>query len=113
VNRALAAFDEDLRRLGRAREVATLVFSEFGRRLEENASVGTDHGTAGPVFVLGAVAPGLYGRHPSLTRLDRGGELEPTTDFRRVYASIAEEWIGGRDGGALFPGAFEPLGIFA
>jgi uncharacterized protein (DUF1501 family) len=110
---ALRAFHRDLDRLGRGLDVCTLVFSEFGRRLDENASLGTDHGTAGPVFVLGAgVVPGLFGRHPSLDALDRNGDLETTTDFRRVYASVIEEWLG-YDSTAVLQGRFAPLGIFA
>lgn len=114
VSEALRAFQADLRRGGLKRDVAVMVFSEFGRRLEENASLGTDHGTAGPVFVIGAtVEPGIYGKHPSLTDLDENGDLKMTTDFRRVYASVLEEWLGYSDAATLLRGDFEPLGIFA
>ncbi|MEK7792929.1 MAG: DUF1501 domain-containing protein, partial [Candidatus Hydrogenedentota bacterium] len=65
---ALSAFHHDMKRIGREKDVALMMFSEFGRRVEENASLGTDHGTAGPMFVMGAgVKPGHYGQHPSLT----------------------------------------------
>ncbi|HVR30491.1 MAG TPA: DUF1501 domain-containing protein, partial [Thermoanaerobaculia bacterium] len=111
---ALCAFHRDLQRLGRGGDVATLVFSEFGRAVEENASLGTDHGAAAPVLVLGgAIRPGLYGRHPSLTALDRDGGLEMTTDFRRVYATLIEEWLGAPDARAILGGRFDPLAIFA
>jgi uncharacterized protein (DUF1501 family) len=71
-----------------------LVFSEFGRRVEDNASIGTDHGTAGPMFLLGTpVKGGLYGKHPPLTDL-ADGDLVHTTDFRSVYASVLEKWFG-------------------
>jgi uncharacterized protein (DUF1501 family) len=114
VGEALRAFHDDLRRLGRQQDVAVMMFSEFGRRVEENASLGTDHGTAGPMFVMGAaVKPGFYGKHPSLTDLDESGDLEMTTDFRRVYATMVEEWLGYRDVVTLLRGHFEPLGIFA
>jgi len=113
VGDALYALEQDLRRLGRDREVATLVFSEFGRRLEENASQGTDHGTAGPVLVAGgAVVPGLHGAPASLTEPDADGDVVPTTDFRRVYASVIEEWFGCRDGATILHGQPAPLGLF-
>ena len=114
VGAALRAFHDDLLRLGRGEDVATLMFSEFGRALKENASLGTDHGAAAPVVVLGAaLRPGLYGRHPSLTALDPAGGLERTTDFRRVYTTLIEEWLGAHDARAILGGRFEPLGIFA
>jgi uncharacterized protein (DUF1501 family) len=90
---ALAAFLDDLEGRSVAREVLVVVFSEFGRRVAENGSRGTDHGTAGPMLVLGhGVRGGLYGEHPSLTDLDRG-DLKFTTDFRRVYATAVESWM--------------------
>jgi uncharacterized protein (DUF1501 family) len=95
VGGAVAAFQADLAAHGHADRVVTLVFSEFGRRVEENASGGTDHGVAGPMFLLGnAVKGGLHGRHPSLTDLDEG-DLRMTTDFRSVYAALLERWLGG------------------
>lgn len=91
---AVAAFQKDLERLGFAQRVATLVFSEFGRRVAENASRGTDHGAAGPVFLLGGrVRGGLHGQAPSLADLDRG-DLRFTTDFRTIYAAIQQDWFG-------------------
>ena len=91
---ALAAFAEDLQAHGQLDRVATLVFSEFGRRVEENASRGTDHGAAAPVFLVGSqVKPGLIGKHPSLTDLD-DGDLKFHTDFRGVYAALLENWLG-------------------
>lgn len=71
-----------------------MAFSEFGRRVKENGSGGTDHGVAGPMFVAGeAVKGGLYGKHPSLTKLD-DGDLIHTTDFRSVYATLIQSWFG-------------------
>ena len=97
---------------GRADDVAIMMFTEFGRRVEENASLGTDHGTATPMFVIGnGVKGGLYGRHPSLTDLD-DGNLKMTTDFRRVYATLIEQWLGSKDAPSILKGSFEPLGLF-
>lgn len=110
---ALHGFMEDLERIGRADDVAVLVFTEFGRRVEENASLGTDHGTATPLFVLGqGVKGGLHGKPPSLTELD-DGNLVKTTDFRQVYASVVEEWLGFGETEALLKGSFKSLGLFA
>ncbi len=109
---ALHGFMADMERIGRADDVAVLVFTEFGRRVEENASLGTDHGTATPLFVLGqGVEGGLYGTPPSLTELD-DGNLKKTTDFRQVYASVVEEWLGFRETKRLLDAEFEPLGLF-
>jgi uncharacterized protein (DUF1501 family) len=111
---ALHAFQQDMQRVGRADDVAIMLFSEFGRRVEENASGGTDHGTAGPMFVVGKkVKAGLYGKHPSLTDLDNNGDLEMTTDFRRVYATMIQEWLGYSEPKSILKGDYAPLGIFA
>jgi uncharacterized protein (DUF1501 family) len=110
---AVRGFMEDIKRIGRADDVAVMMFTEFGRRVEENGSLGTDHGTATPMFVIGkAVNGGLYGQHPSLTDLD-DGNMKMTTDFRRVYATMIEEWLGYRDTRLVLKGRFEPLGVFA
>ena len=85
----------------------------FSRRVEENGSLGTDHGTATPMFVFGRhLSPGFYGRPPSLTDLD-DGNLKMTTDFRRVYATMIKEWLGYDDTTAVLKGRFDPLGVFA
>ena len=90
---ALLAFQKDLAAQGNEARVVTMCFSEFGRRVRQNASNGTDHGTAGPVFLLGpAVQPGLRGKYPSLTDLD-GGDLKFTTDFRGVYQELLGRWM--------------------
>lgn len=92
---AVAAFMTDLSRLKQTRRVVVMTFSEFGRRVEENASGGTDHGTAAPVFLIGEpVRGGLHGARPSLTDLD-AGDLKFTTDFRSVYASVLDQWFAG------------------
>ena len=110
---AVRGFMEDVKRLGRADDVAVMMFTEFGRRVEENASQGTDHGTATPMFIVGnGVKGGFYSRHPSLTDLD-DGNLKMTTDFRRVYATMIEEWLGHDDTASILKGDFPTLGIFA
>ncbi len=92
---ALSAFQKDLQAHGKSGSVTTMLFSEFGRRVQENGSQGLDHGVAGPMFLLGdKVKGGLHGKHPSLTKLDKG-DLIHTTDFRQVYASLIDNWIGG------------------
>ena len=110
---AMRGFMQDLERIGRADDVAVMMFTEFGRRVEENASLGTDHGTATPMFVFGkGVKGGLYGEHPSLTQLD-DGNLIRTTDFREVYATLIEEWMGYQDSETILKGEFPTLGLFA
>ena len=110
---AVHGFTADLKRIGRADDVAVMMFTEFGRRVEENASLGTDHGTATPMFVFGSgVKGGMYGQHPSLTDLD-DGNLKMTTDFRRVYATMVKEWLGYDDTASILKGSFDPMGIFA
>jgi len=90
---SLAAFQADLKATGQARRVVTLVYSEFGRRVKENGSAGTDHGAAGPVFLIGeGVQPGIHGAHPSLTDLD-DGDLKFHTDFRSIYAALLDDWL--------------------
>jgi uncharacterized protein (DUF1501 family) len=91
---ALAAFQQDLEDEGVADDVVTLVFSEFGRRVAENASRGTDHGQAAPVIVLGSrVRAGCLGTAPDLERLD-DGDVPWSTDFRALYAGLERDWFG-------------------
>ena len=90
----LLSFYEDLAAHNLDKKVLTMTFSEFGRRVSQNASNGTDHGTAMPLFVVGGgVKGGIYGDHPSLTDLDHG-DLKFSTDFRAVYATVIEKWLG-------------------
>ena len=110
---AVSAFIEDLERIGRADDVTVMVFSEFGRRVPENESLGTDHGAANLMFVAGNnVRGGHYGEVPSLTNLDAGDNLVYTTDFRRVYATMIEGWLGHPDAGEILNGNFEPFDMF-
>ena len=112
---AVRAFMDDIARIGRADDVAVLMFTEFGRRVEENGSLGTDHGTATPMFLFGKhdkIKGGFYGHPPSLTDLD-DGNLKMTTDFRRVYATAIKEWLGYDDPDVVLKGRFDPLQTFA
>ena len=93
VGDSLLAFQNDLKAQGNDSRVVTMVFSEFGRRVKQNASGGTDHGTAAPMFLIGSgVHAGVHGKHPSLTDLDQG-DLKFTCDFRSVYATVLEQWM--------------------
>lgn len=90
---SLKSFQADLAAQGNEDRVLTVVFSEFGRRVAENGSGGTDHGTAAPMFMVGSrVRPGIVGNHPSLGDLDRG-DLKFGIDFRSVYAGILGDWM--------------------
>ena len=110
VGGALAAFAEDLAAHMHLDRVLTLVFSEFGRRVDENASRGTDHGAAAPVFVVGnRVKSGLIGKHPSFTDLE-DGDIKFHTDFRSVYAALLENWLGWPAAPVLGDG-FKPVDI--
>src|SRR5580698_4447953 len=110
---AVSAFMTDLKRIGRADDVVIMVFSEFGRRVPENVSLGTDHGSANLMFVAGStIKGGHYGAPPSLTKLDEGDNLIYTTDFRRVYATMIAGWLGHPDTRDLLKGEFEPFDMF-
>jgi uncharacterized protein (DUF1501 family) len=103
---SLLAFQRDLEARGLADRVLTLVWSEFGRRAEENGSDGTDHGAAGTAMVIGSrVRGGLVGELPALRNgLDRDGNLRATVDYRSVYCSLLEQWLG-TDAGGVIPNA--------
>jgi hypothetical protein len=89
----LGAFWGDIEKQGNAQRVLMMTFSEFGRRVEQNASGGTDHGAAAPMFLIGGGAKeGVFGKHPSLTDLDQG-DLKYNVDFRSVYATVLQEWL--------------------
>ena len=109
---SLAAFQADLEGHGRADQVLTMGFSEFGRQVKENGSQGTDHGAAGPMFVLGKnVKGGLYGNNPDLKNLE-DGDLRHTVDFRSVYATVIEDWLGAPSKDVLGSN-FDRLGFVA
>jgi len=113
LNDAVTAFYDDLRNQGLLGQVLLMTFSEFGRRAYENGSVGCDHGAAGMMFVMGgAVRGGLYGTAASLnpdpkntTLENNGGDVHYETDFRSVYARVADGWLGA-DSASLLGGDF-------
>jgi uncharacterized protein (DUF1501 family) len=92
---SVKAFIDDIKAQGNFERVMLMTFSEFGRRVKENASGGTDHGAASVMFVAGhKVQPGLFGTYPSLAPADLfNGDLKFTTDFRSVYAAVLEQWL--------------------
>jgi len=95
LDQTLTAFYADLARCGNGDRVLTYTFSEFGRRVQENFSGGTDHGLAQPIFLFGSgLKPGVHGKQPSLADLDERGNLKMQNDFRGVYAAILEKWLG-------------------
>ncbi len=105
---ALAAFQFDLERHGLQDQVLTMTFSEFGRRPNENASGGTDHGTAAPLFVMGAgVRDTLVGQAPNLN-VEKNKDLKFSTDFRQVYATVLKKWMQANPG-KVINRAFPPL----
>jgi uncharacterized protein (DUF1501 family) len=108
---AVKAFLDDLAAAKLADRVTVIGFSEFGRRVAENGSAGTDHGTAGLVFLAGpGVISGVHGKVPSLTDLI-DGDPKISTDFRRVYAAVLEDWLGLPSRTAL-GAVFEPMPLF-
>lgn len=108
---AVLAFQREMEAIGRADKVVVLVFSEFGRRAQENANMGTDHGQAAPMFVVGqSVKGGVYGPMPDLANLDNG-DVRFTQDFRGVYAATLDEWMGG-DSATVLGKKFDSVPIF-
>jgi uncharacterized protein (DUF1501 family) len=92
---SVKAFTEDLKAQGNLPRVLVMTFSEFGRRVAENANLGTDHGAAAPMFIIGnKVKAGLLGKYPSLAPEDlMNGDMKYTVDFRSVYAGVLEGWL--------------------
>jgi len=110
VSDSIAAFVDDLVHRGQIDRVAVMTFSEFGRRVKENASAGTDHGAAAPLFLAGGgVVSDVVGAHPSLTDLD-DGDLKHHTDFRQVYAALLDGWLGCSSETVL-GGRFQPAAV--
>ena len=106
----VASFYKDLEAQGNADRVVVLAFSEFGRRVAENGSGGTDHGTAAPMFLVGkSLKGGLYGNQPSLTDLT-DGDLKHAVDFRSVYATVLDRWLGA-DPAKILGHSFERMGF--
>jgi uncharacterized protein (DUF1501 family) len=109
---SVKSFVDDLKEQGNMSRVVLMTFSEFGRRVSENASSGTDHGAAAPMFVVGGqVKAGLLGQHPSLAPVDLlQGDLKYHVDFRSVYAGILEGWLKTKSE-PILGGKFKPLEI--
>ena len=96
VAQAVGAFRNDLRAQKNSGRVLLLAFSEFGRRVAENGSQGTDHGAAAPVFLIGdSLKAGIHGHAPDLANLV-DGDIVHETDFRQVYATVLERWLGAQ-----------------
>jgi len=105
VSNGIKAFFDDLDGHGKARDVLFMTWSEFGRRVQDNGSNGTDHGTSAPHFVAGdAVRPGLYGNPPNLASLDSNGNLRIENDFRSYYGTILSDWLKADSAAILGPG---------
>jgi uncharacterized protein (DUF1501 family) len=108
VSESVSTFVNDMIAHGFGERVLCLCFSEFGRRVNENASEGTDHGTAGPMFLAGTqVKAGLIGKHPRLDDL-QDGDLKHQTDFRQVYAAVLRDWLSC-DAESILKDAFKPI----
>jgi uncharacterized protein (DUF1501 family) len=108
---ALDAFMQDLANIGQQDNVVIMSFSEFGRRVKQNGSNGTDHGTAEPMFVIGnKVQGGLYGTYPSLEDLDNNGDLKFNADFRSVYAGMLKDVVG-TDPAPILGGDFPAIDV--
>ncbi len=107
---AMTAFYKDMKARGHHERILMMTFSEFGRRAKENGSKGTDHGSGAPMLLVGGKVQGsVVGKHPSLTELEMGN-LKHHTDFRQVYASVLDQWLGVSSKEVL--GAkYEPLKI--
>lgn len=111
VSDAIAAFYKDLAARGHGDRVCIMTFSEFGRRGAENGSKGTDHGSGAPMLLVGGkVKPGIVGDHPDLSKLDKGN-LIFRTDFRSVYASVLDKWLG-LDAKSVLGDEFKPIEVF-
>lgn len=111
LSNAVNSFIQDIAQQGNEDRVAVMSFSEFGRRVRENASAGTDHGTAAPMFIIGnQVTAGPIGDHPSLTDLD-DGDLKYQIDYRSVYAEVLENWLGVKAAPIIGEG-YKPLSLF-
>jgi uncharacterized protein (DUF1501 family) len=110
---SISGFLRDMERIGQADRVSLLIFSEFGRRVPENTSLGTDHGTANVMFFAGkGVKGGHYGTPSDLGALDAGDNLVHTTDFRHVYASAIDGWLRLGAADSVLKGSFAPVPVF-
>jgi uncharacterized protein (DUF1501 family) len=111
VDAAVSAFMQDMAAHGQADRVVLMTWSEFGRRVAENGSKGTDHGAAAPILVVGKpVKGGLYGEQPSLTQTVDSGNLKYNVDFRSVYQTLIRDWLQG-DPGSVLGASFPEIGL--
>src|SRR5437879_12927234 len=102
---------QDLANMQQQDNVVIMAFSEFGRRVKQNGSGGTDHGTAEPMFIIGnKVQGGMYGTYPSLSDLDSNGDLKFNADFRSVYAGILRDVVGA-DPGPILACNYSPIDV--
>lgn len=105
----IGAFQKDLEALGQADRVVGFTFSEFGRRVAENGSKGTDHGQAAPMFTFGrAIQPGIVGTHPSLEKLTQG-DVTHSIDFRQIYSTMITDWMKVGDASSILGASFKNL----
>lgn len=113
VGDSVQAFLRDLEGLGKLDDVMVMTFSEFGRRVKENGSAGTDHGAGSSLYIMGGgVKGGVFGDHPSLTDLDNG-DLKFGIDFRSVYGTIVQDWLGASPVNIIGGGSFPRVGFVA
>lgn len=111
VGEGIQAFLRDLEGLGKLDDVLVMTFSEFGRRVAENGSLGTDHGAGSSLYIAGGgVQAGLFGNHPSLTELDNG-DLRFNVDFRSVYGTLLQDWLGTPASAVIGGGSFPRVGF--
>ncbi|MEN9961399.1 MAG: hypothetical protein RL045_1652 [Bacteroidota bacterium] len=115
ISDAVTAFQKDLKTQNKADKVTLMTFSEFGRRVNQNGTTGTDHGTAAPLFVIGnTVRGGLVGDNPNLTNLDTNGDLKANFDYRQVYSTILSDHLGlsTTSTAGIFKQSFDRLPLF-
>jgi uncharacterized protein (DUF1501 family) len=115
ISDAVAAFQKDLNAQNKGDNVTIMTFSEFGRRVNQNGTTGTDHGTAAPIFVIGnTVRGGLIGENPNLTNLDTNGDLKANFDYRQVYSTVLSDHLGLSltSTAGIFKKSFDRLPIF-
>ncbi|USQ03177.1 DUF1501 domain-containing protein [Aquirufa antheringensis] len=115
ISDAVTAFQKDLKTQNKADKVTLMTFSEFGRRVNQNGTTGTDHGTAAPMFVIGnTVRGGLIGENPNLVNLDSNGDLKPNFDYRQVYSTVLSDHLGlsTTSTAGIFKKSFDRLPIF-
>ena len=115
ISDAVAAFQKDLKTQNKANNVTLMTFSEFGRRVNQNGTTGTDHGTAAPMFVIGnTVRGGLIGENPNLIDVDTNGDIKAKFDYRQVYSTVLSDHLGLSTASttAIFKKSFDRLPIF-